>query len=181
VFAPSLFMGAMLGSAFGQAAHGLLPSLTSPVARVLETAAAMGPPPTALDPAATLDEALDHFAVHGGTVAPVAGPEGGALAGIVALSAVERALAGDAEARVGDIARVPPTVRAHEPLHLAVDAIADAGEDGLPILAADGDAVVGWVTQRDALAAYRASAAARAAAGATVGGLPSAPPSTSPV
>lgn len=26
VFAPSLFMGAMLGSAFGQAAHGLLPA-----------------------------------------------------------------------------------------------------------------------------------------------------------
>jgi CIC family chloride channel protein len=30
VFAPGLFMGAMLGSAFGQAAHGLLPGLTAP-------------------------------------------------------------------------------------------------------------------------------------------------------
>jgi CIC family chloride channel protein len=30
VFAPSLFMGAMLGSAFGQIAHGALPSLTAP-------------------------------------------------------------------------------------------------------------------------------------------------------
>ena len=30
VFAPSLFMGAMLGSAFGQAAHALLPQLTAP-------------------------------------------------------------------------------------------------------------------------------------------------------
>jgi CIC family chloride channel protein len=30
VFAPGLFMGAMLGSAFGQAAHGLLPGVTAP-------------------------------------------------------------------------------------------------------------------------------------------------------
>jgi CIC family chloride channel protein len=30
VFAPSLFMGAMLGSAFGQAAHAALPQLTAP-------------------------------------------------------------------------------------------------------------------------------------------------------
>jgi chloride channel protein, CIC family len=30
VFAPSLFMGAMLGSAFGQAAHALAPGLTAP-------------------------------------------------------------------------------------------------------------------------------------------------------
>ena len=30
VFAPSLFMGAMLGEAFGQAAHRLLPSITAP-------------------------------------------------------------------------------------------------------------------------------------------------------
>jgi CIC family chloride channel protein len=30
VFAPGLFMGAMLGSAFGQVAHGLLPGLTAP-------------------------------------------------------------------------------------------------------------------------------------------------------
>ncbi len=30
VFAPSLFMGAMLGSAFGQVAHGVLPGMTAP-------------------------------------------------------------------------------------------------------------------------------------------------------
>jgi CIC family chloride channel protein len=31
VFAPSLFMGAMLGAAFGQIAHGLFPAITAPV------------------------------------------------------------------------------------------------------------------------------------------------------
>lgn len=56
---------------------------------------------------------------------------------------------------MGDIARVPPRVHADTPLDVAVDAIAESGEDGLPILAADGDAVVGWITQRDALSAYR--------------------------
>jgi CIC family chloride channel protein len=230
VFAPSLFMGAMLGSAFGQAAHGLVPSLTSPggaygivgmgavfaaasgapatavliifeltgdytiilplmvaivVATVaarwlsadtiytlklrrrgidldartpsappLPSAAAMGAVPTVLAPATTLDQALDHFAIHGGTVAPVAGPDG-ALAGVVALGAIERALRDDPDAVVGDIARVPPRVHADTPLDVAVDAIAESGEDGLPIVAPDGDAVVGWITQRDALSAYR--------------------------
>ena len=253
VFAPSLFMGAMLGSAFGQAVHAALPSMTAPAgaygivgmgavfaaasgapatavliifeltgdytiilplmvaivvasvaarrisadtiytlklrrrgidldartpaARRLDTAVAMGAVPPALEASATLDGALDHFAAHGGTVAPVVAATG-ALAGVIALGAVERALSDDPDARVGDIARVPPRIRTDSPLDAAVDAIASAGDDGLPVLAADSDDVVGWITQRGALAAYRAAGALSASASSAAASVAATAPST---
>lgn len=253
VFAPSLFLGAMLGSAFGQAAHGLLPSLTAPggaygivgmgavfaaasgapatavliifeltgdytiilplmvavvvasaAARLLSadtiytlklrrrgidldarpgatarlpTAAAMGPVPAAIASQTALTAALEHFAVHHATVAPVPAPDG-TLLGVVALRDVERALDADPGACVGDLAHVPPTVRADEPLDVAVDAIADAAEDGIPVLASDGVALVGWITQRDALTAYRSGAAASASPTSAMDSAAATAPST---
>ncbi len=258
VFAPSLFMGAMLGSAYGDAVHRLLPGLTAPAgaygivgmgavfaaasgapvtavliifeltgdytiilplmvaivvaamaARFLSpdtiytlklrrrgidldargdaaaspiaglvTAAAMQAMPEAIPEEASLTEALEHFASSGGTVAPVAGTDG-RLEGVLSLGGVERALRSDPDARAGDIARVPPQLRADAPLDAAVDALAALGEDGVPVLAADGDGIVGWVTQRDVLTAYRDRPNARASASSPADSTPATPASTS--
>jgi len=231
VFAPSLFMGAMLGTAYGDVAHRVMPALTAPAGAygivgmgalfaaaaaapvtavliifeltgdytiilplmtavvvaafagralsrdtiytlklrrrgidldsrarspmaAIPTAAAMQPLPPAVPPAAGVADALQAFSDTGATVLPVAEADG-TLAGIVSLRDVEHALRLDEDATVGEIARVAPQLRAGEPLDAAVDALGAAGDDGVPVMAAEGDAVVGWITQRAVLEAYR--------------------------
>jgi CIC family chloride channel protein len=232
VFAPSLFMGAALGSCFGQGLHSLLPGIvTTPGAyglvgmaavfaaaarapitaviiifeltgdyaiilplmlavviaaglssaitrntiytlklrrrgidldapkagplQALTVQAAMQPRipaivPTDL-PVAALAERLSDEA---GQALPVVDEEGN-LVGVVSPDDLEPALTEEAGADTArQLARPVPDLRVADPLERAARLLGESEEAGLPVLAADSDSVVGWITHRDVLRAY---------------------------
>jgi CIC family chloride channel protein len=234
VFAPSLFMGAMLGSAFGQGAHELLPGLHTPsgafavvgmgavfagaarapitaviilvelsgdyaislpllIAIVTSTAvsthlcadtiytlklrrrgiqinrprvvsvmqsvplsAAMGPVPAAVSDDAPLSVVVDHIAATRAQTVLVI-DRAGDLVGVVNATDFEpNALAGQPDdMSAATIAHLPLALRASDTLADAVRALAGSPDGGLLVYAADGDAIVGWVTHRTLLHAYQ--------------------------
>lgn len=234
VFAPSLFMGAMLGTAYGQVAHGLLPHLAAapgayglvgmgavfaaaaraPITAVIiifeltgdyqiilplmfaivlatalanmltrdtiytlklrrrgididqpaqpsrmaqiPVAEAMSAPLQPLSPSEPLQVVIARLAADGAHTLPVVDVHG-QLLGVVAASDAERALEEDHDRyTAGTLARGIPELRADETLEDAVHALAVSDEQGLPVIAADGQAVVGWLTHQQLLRAYRA-------------------------
>jgi chloride channel protein, CIC family len=241
VFAPSLFMGAMLGSAYGAAVHHLAPHLApaagayglvgmgavfaaaarAPItaviiifeltgdyhvilplmfAVVVATALsnaltrdtiytlklrrrgidldaprahsvmgqvtvgdAMGTPPRPLRPGRPLDELVARFGSERTSALPVA-DEDGVLIGVVSAVDLERAIAKDAGENgltVAALTREAPVLRMNDTLEQAVLALAGTDEDALPVLDADSDEMVGWLTHRRLLNAYRARLAMR--------------------
>jgi CIC family chloride channel protein len=233
VFAPSLFMGAMLGSAYGAIAHELLPGLAiaagayglvgmgavfaasarAPITAVLivfeltgdyriilplmvavviatalsgaltadtiytlklrrrgididlpqgtlmtqiEVGEAMDELPRPLAPCQPLREVLGRFAAERADALPVADRHG-TLLGVVTAGDVERAIVGPTD---GIDARAllhqTPELRVDQSLEDGVRALAAADDEGLPILDVDGGAVIGWLTHRGLLDAYRA-------------------------
>ena len=233
VFAPSLFMGAMLGSAYGAIAHDALPHLAAAagayglvgmgavfaaaarapitavliifeltgdyrvilpimIAVVVATAlanAATGdtiytlklrrrgididaPMPTSLmasitvgeavtemprplSPGQPVNEVLDRFAAQRTNVLPVIGDEG-ALLGIVSAADVEHAVANSSgEQTAHSLAHGAPDLRVDETLDQAIWKLSANDTDGLPVLDRDGERVVGWLTHRGLLRAYR--------------------------
>jgi CIC family chloride channel protein len=234
VFAPSLFMGAMLGSAYGSLAHRLLPHLAAapgayglvgmgavfaaaaraPItaviiifeltgdyhiilplmfAIVVATALAnalthdtiytlklrrrgvdidqpaqpnpmaqipvmeaMGAPPRPLLPGEPLDAVIARLASERSDALPVIDARG-RLLGVVAASDAERALNEDrSELSAGALMRGTPELHADETLQDAMLALTASEEEGLPVLAADGRHIVGWLTHQQLLRAYRA-------------------------
>ncbi len=233
VFAPSLFMGATLGAAYGAVAHDVVPGLAAaagayglvgmgavfaassraPITAVLvifeltgdyriilplmiavvvatalsnaitrdtiytlklrrrgidieaptgaaalataNVAEAMGPAPDMLDADTPLDVALARLAELDTDTLPVLSSDG-ALLGVLTAAAVESAL-GERERAptAGSLARPAPELRAGQSLEDAVRALAANDEDGLPVLSQDGSAMVGWLTHRRLLNAYR--------------------------
>ncbi len=233
VFAPSLFMGAMLGSGYGQALRGLIPgTIASPgayglvgMAAVFAAAArapitavliifeltgdypiilplmvAVGiatgvagllsrdsiytlklrrrgidvdrPRPTGPMQLITVGEAMRtmpepvsshmaladlviRFADDDEDALPVVGDDG-ALLGVVSADDVESSLDyEDARGSAGQLARPAPQLRADQPLEAAAQNLAESEEAGLPVLAASGPEIAGWITHRDVLRAYR--------------------------
>jgi CIC family chloride channel protein len=233
VFAPSLFMGAMLGSAYGAIAHDALPHLAAAagayglvgmgavfaasarapitavliifeltgdyrvilplmIAVVVATAIAnaatrdtiytlklrrrgididapapsslmahitvgeaLGEPPRPLDPDQPLREVLDRFAAERTNALPVIDASG-TLLGVVSAGDVEQALAnspGDTTART--LIHETPELRVDQTLEEAIWRLGSTDDEGLPILDHDGNHVVGWLTHRQLLAAYR--------------------------
>jgi len=235
VFAPSLFMGAMLGSAYGALAHHLMPHLAAAagayglvgmgavfaatarapitalliifeltgdyriilplmfaivVATTLSNALthdtiytlklrrrgididaprptslmaqipvveAMGKPPRALGPQEPLRAVIRRFANERADALPVIDGDG-RLLGVVAAVDVEQAIGQEpgGEISAAALARAAPELRADDSLQDAVRALAGTDEEGLPVLAAHGEEVVGWLTHRRLLRAYRA-------------------------
>jgi len=232
VFAPSLFMGAMLGSAYGAIAHELLPHLASsagayglvgmgavfaaaaraPITAVLiifeltgdyriilplmiaivvatalsnllsgdtiytlklrrrgvdldagdlsslmaqiTVAEAMGEIPSPLAPEQSLRSVIARFAVERSEVLPVIDSRG-TLLGIVAAVDVEQAITqGHDGPSAVELAHASHELRADESLKDAVPALANSEDEGLPVLAAHSDQVVGWLTHRRLLRAY---------------------------
>jgi CIC family chloride channel protein len=233
VFAPSLFIGAMLGSAFGQIAHGVIPGLTAPsgayalvgmgavfagasrapitavivifeltgeysivlplmlavvfatsiggrlspgtiytlklrrrgvfvdrprvvsVMRTVTVSDAMQPLPEPLSPDASLEAVIGRFTSSREETVPVING-GGVLLGVLSVADVEQqALAppvGDGCA--GHLAHLPRELRVGDSLEDAVRALSLGDDAGVPVLAACGSGVVGWVTHRDVLRAY---------------------------
>jgi CIC family chloride channel protein len=241
VFAPSLFMGAMLGSAYGAVAHHLFPGLAAaagayglvgmgavfaaagraPITAVLiifeltgdyriilplmiaivvatalsnaitkdtiytlklrrrgididEPASvsemsriplsdALAAAPAALSPQADIETMIERFS-EGPSTLPVI--EDGRLLGVVSAEDVERAIdEGRRDMRAEALTHLVPELRAGVSLEEAVRALSAGEEDGLPVLAASGDEMVGWITHRQLLRAYGAKLALTPAAG----------------
>ncbi|HET7589669.1 MAG TPA: chloride channel protein [Solirubrobacterales bacterium] len=234
VFAPSLFMGAMLGSAFGLAVHGIDPTTTAsagayglvgmaavfaaaaraPITAVIivfeltgdysiilplmlavvvatglsralsedsiytlklrrrgidierpaEAAAfagmivgnVMSPPPPALPPGADRAGAAQAFLREGRSALPVV-DEDGALLGVLSVRDLERD--GGAVAEVAELTEQAPEVHPDEPLAVAIDWLTGGEREGLPVLARDTGALIGWVDHRDVLRAYAGASA----------------------
>jgi CIC family chloride channel protein len=233
VFAPSLFMGAMLGSAYGVGMHHLMPGLAAaagayglvgmgavfaaaaraPITAVIiifeltgdyhiilplmfavvvatalsnalthdtiytlklrrrgididrrlplslmaqiPVAEAMSPVPRSLAPEQPLRELIARFAAERSDTLPVLDTDG-ELLGIIDAEDVEIAID---ERRDGLTAQAllsaAPSLRADESLEQAVQGMAGRDEGGLPVLDPDAERLIGWVTHRDILSAYR--------------------------
>ena len=233
VFAPSLFMGAMLGSAYGALAHQLVPGLAvaagayglvgmgavfassarAPITAVLiifeltgdyhiilplmiaiivatalsnaltrdtiytlklrrrgininkpqgtlmaqiKIADAMGKAPRALAPEQPLSDVLDRFTTERADALPVIDADG-SLLGVIAAIDIEQNLDGSRDdLRASNLVHEVPELRVDQSLEDAVQALASAENEGLPILDVEGENVVGWLTHRHLLRAYHA-------------------------
>lgn len=232
VFAPSLFMGAMLGSAFGQSFHDLLPgwvnapgayslvgmgavfaaAARAPITAVLiifeltgdyaiilplmlavvvatgvsqlitrdtiytlklrrrgieidhrdaegpmttvSVREAMRPMPPSVGVGLPLPRLVERLAGDHEGALPVV-DAGGRLIGVVSSEDLEPVLAEANGARTaGSVARPIPLLRDGDTLDRAARLLGDTEEDGLPVVATDGETVVGWISHRDVLTAY---------------------------
>jgi CIC family chloride channel protein len=233
VFAPSLFMGATLGAAYGAVVHSVVPELAAaagayglvgmgavfaatsraPITAVLvifeltgdyriilplmfavvvatalsnafthdtiytlklrrrgidiqapapsshmagiRVADAMGSPPRPLAPETTLEDVIARLASERTDTLPVIGAHR-ALLGVVSASDVERAIGEDRPwPNAAALVHRPPVLRVGESLEDAVGALTAGEEGGLPVLSASGEELVGWLTHRRLLRAYR--------------------------
>ncbi len=232
VFAPSLFMGAMLGMAFGHAANALFPdvavqpgayglvgmgavfagaarapitatvivfeltneyltipplllsvglaaALSAALSRdtiytlklrrrgieyggrpleglaLLEVAQAMEPTPDPLRADATLRQAIDRFAAERWEALPVVDAQGAYLGTVTAAHVEQAAREGPPDAPLGPVAQPTPTARVGERLRGTLAALVTQELKGMPVLSPDGRQVVGWLTHRGVLEAYR--------------------------
>jgi len=232
VFAPSLFIGAMLGSAFGQSFHDLLPgwvnapgayslvgmgavfaaAARAPITAVLiifeltgdyaiilplmlavvvatgvsqlitedtiytlklrrrgididqrdqdgpmttvTVGQAMRPVPASVEVDLPLPQLVERLTGGQEDAVPVVDDRGG-LVGVVSAEDVEPTLAhANGSRTTGSVARPLPLLRNTDTLDRAARLLTDIDEDGLPVVAGDGDTVVGWITHRDILRAY---------------------------
>jgi CIC family chloride channel protein len=234
VFAPSLFIGAMLGTAYGDLVQHCLPGLTAPAGAyglvgmgavfagaarapitaiiiifeltgdyriilplmcavvlatglstvlsrdtiytlklwrrgidimrgraanlmaILTVAEAMQPIPQGLPQHMPLHEVITRFEEEGCDALPVVDAEG-TLRGTVTAQEVEQAMRDNAlDAVAGDLAQATPALSATQTLEQALGLLVRHEHPGLPVLAADGQDVIGWLTHRDVLHAYNA-------------------------
>ncbi|MGI5240681.1 chloride channel protein [Dactylosporangium sp. CA-139066] len=110
--------------------------------------------PVALAADARLAEVVERFTDGRYDALPVV-DEQGRLRGVVPAVEVERAVRdASADLTAGDLAASVPVLRAGQSLDEALDAVVRAGGVGVPV--ERDDALVGWVTHRDILAAVTA-------------------------
>ncbi len=129
--------------------------------RSLTIGQAMQPVPDGVDPSTPHRTLVEHLGAARYGAVPVHGV--GGYQGVVL--AADAGDAGDAEPTAADLLTVLPVLRPEDTLHDAVSLLHRHHATGLPVVPADGDGPVGWLDQRDVLAAY---AAARSAAPAPV-------------
>jgi len=115
---------------------------------------AMGPPASTLHEGTRLADALAAFAEQDADTLPVVADDG-TLRGVLTAASVESAL-GRRAVTAGELAETTPELRASQSLEEAVIAFAATERDGLPVLSSgSGDTLVGWLTHRRLLSAYR--------------------------
>ena len=121
----------------------------------ISVADAMGRAPHPLPPDEPLDRIVARFAAERSDSLPVAEPRG-SLVGVVAATDVERAISkGSGDGTVAAaLARDVPRLRASDSLEDAVHALGITDDEGIPVMA-DDDQLVGWLTHRRVLRAYR--------------------------
>jgi CIC family chloride channel protein len=120
---------------------------------------AMEEPPQSLGVEQPASEIIAAFAAERSDSLPVTDPSG-VLLGIVAAVDVEQAVARDSShvRLVADLMREAPTIRPHDSLEDAVAVLAAGDDEGVPVLDAGGR-LIGWLTHRGVLRAYRIRAA----------------------
>ena len=129
----------------GSLAPGLLDQIS--------VAEAMGNPRPPFPPDSTVERMIEEFAELNLATLPVVSADGD-LAGIVTAADLDAAVGETEEPLVvGDLLRNAAGVRANESLESATKVLA-AEEDGVPVLAAQSDRLVGWLTHGDLLRAY---------------------------
>ena len=130
------------------------PQATSLMAQIT-VAEAMGKPPRPIMPDQPLHELIKRFAAERSDSLPII-DENGSLLGVIAVVDVERAISQDTDetTRAAVLARAVPDLRADESLEDAVVALASTDNDGVPVLG-DDDQLIGWLTHRRLLRAYR--------------------------
>ena len=140
----------------------------------ISVAEAMGELPRPLAPGQPLRDVLDRFAGEHAEALPVLDPDG-ALLGIVTAIAVEQAIGNARDGQTASsLVHETPELRVDESLEDAVRALALTDDEGLPVLDADGEKPIGWLTHRRLLRAYHARLEDRPGADQTAGGIPSA-------
>ncbi len=116
---------------------------------------AMTATPQPLDAEQPLDAILTRFGDEARDALPVV-DERGAFRGVVTADEVERAMRENAlDATAGSLAKREVQLRESQSLEDAVRILTATEGTGAPVLGASGDAVVGWITHRDVLQAYR--------------------------
>jgi CIC family chloride channel protein len=119
----------------------------------LHVADAMQPLPAAVPSAQPIRGVIERFVRDGLEAVPVVDGEN-RYRGTLVLAELERRMReGALDATAGELAVELPTVPSDGALEAAIDALSHAGRIGLPVVDG-GDAVVGWLTQRDVLRAY---------------------------
>jgi CIC family chloride channel protein len=113
-------------------------------------------------------EIIERFASGRSDSLPVTDPDG-ALLGVVAAVDLEHAVARDStQLRLaGELMREAPTVRAEDSLEQAVEVLAAGDDEGIPVID-DERRMVGWLTHRRVLRAYRVRAGRDGGAGTGV-------------
>lgn len=121
--------------------------------------AAMGQPPRALSVEQSAAALIERFANERSDSLPVTGPDG-RLLGVVAAVDLERAVTRDsAQSRlVVDLMREAPTVQPDDSMEEAIAVLAAGDDEGVAVIDAD-RRMVGWLTHRRVLRAYRERAA----------------------
>jgi CIC family chloride channel protein len=127
----------------------------SPMAQIT-VADAMGRPPRALRPDQPLPELIDRFAAERTDSLPVIDPEG-KLIGVVAAADVEQAVTRAATRTVlaATLAREARALHAGASLEEAVLALGATDDEGVPVISDTDHRMVGWLTHRRLLRAYR--------------------------
>jgi chloride channel protein, CIC family len=126
------------------------PLATIPVGQVLE------PVPRPLDDMMPLARAARLLAVSEHGVLPVA-DAGGAYRGTVTARAAAQALTDDEQPpkTIGELAELPSTVTAEQPIADAVHLLVAAQGTGLPVLDDTRTTLIGWLTYQNVLAALQ--------------------------
>ncbi len=133
---------------------------------------AMGELPRPLAPEQPLRDVLDRFAGERVEALPVLDPDG-ALLGIVTAIAVEQAIGNARDGQTASsLVHETPELRVDESLEDAVRALAVSDDEGLPVLDADGEKAIGWLTHRRLLRAYHAHLQDRPGADQTAASIP---------
>jgi CIC family chloride channel protein len=127
----------------------------SPMAGI-PVSAAMGRPPRALHPDQPISELVKRFTDERTDALPVV-DEHGSLLGVVAAVDIEQAINQGAEETelALALARVAPKLRASDTLEDGVVALGATDDEGIPVLDDRGQ-LIGWLTHRRLLRAYRA-------------------------
>jgi CIC family chloride channel protein len=120
----------------------------------ITVAQAMGSPPQPIAPGQPLGEIAARFAAERGDSLPVINAVG-SLMGVITAGDVERAIShgSDDTTKAVALARVAPHLGASDSLEDAVEALAAADDEGLPVTDQD-DQVIGWITHRRVLRTY---------------------------
>lgn len=114
---------------------------------------AMSAPPKPISSQATLTEVVSRFTAERATCLPVA--DAGGYAGVVTVGRLDRAVAEQRlEARAADLAGNVPTLAPSQKLDASLEHLLAEEPGGLPVLSPDNQ-LIGWITDRDILTAYR--------------------------